>query len=103
VQDGAAPLTVADLNALRLDAKLAYLAACDSTFTHQLLADEAVHITAAFHLAGFRQVIGTLWPVSDLFAAGISAAVYGRMTGAGSRAPDVSLAGFIHVGGAQLG
>ena len=29
------------------------------------LADEAIHITSAFQLAGFPHVIGTLWPIGD--------------------------------------
>lgn len=88
VEDPSAPLTVADLSALRLSAGLAYLAACDSTFTHQQLADEAVHITGAFHLAGYRHVIGTLWPVSDQQAALVTADVYRHLTDGGSAPPD---------------
>jgi hypothetical protein len=55
-----APLTVTALMRLHLaDADLAYLSACSTTLTSQALADEAVHLTAAVHLAGYRQVIGT--------------------------------------------
>lgn len=50
-------------------AHLAFLSACDTAVTSATLADEAVHLTAAFHLAGFTQVIGTQWPVQDIAAA----------------------------------
>lgn len=63
------PLTPRDLLALRLDADLAYLSACATSDVHFVSADEALHITAAFHLAGFRHVVGTLWPVDDHVAA----------------------------------
>jgi hypothetical protein len=33
---------------------------CGNPFT-----DEALHITGAFQLAGYPQVIGSLWPVLD--------------------------------------
>ncbi|GGM40516.1 CHAT domain-containing protein [Dactylosporangium sucinum] len=59
------PLSVADLAARRLDGQVAVLSACSSNRTRADLAAEAVHIAAAFHLAGFGQVVGTLWPVAD--------------------------------------
>ena len=45
---------------------LAYLSACETgqVLVERLL-DEALHLTAAFQLAGFRHVIGTLWQVYD--------------------------------------
>jgi len=63
------PLTLADIITLNLDADLAYLSACDTAVTAPRLADESLHITAAFHLAGYRNVIGTLWPINDQAAA----------------------------------
>ena len=60
------PLTVADLARLRLgDAETAYLSACDTSISRGDLTDEALHITGAFQMAGFRHVIGTLWSVGD--------------------------------------
>jgi CHAT domain-containing protein len=61
------PLTVADLASVRLsDARLAYLSACGTAISGaEGLADEAIHITSAFQLAGFPHVVGTLWPVID--------------------------------------
>ena len=65
------PLTVASLSAVNLThARLAYLSACRTAYTStQTLIDEAIHLAAAFQLAGFPQVIGTLWEISDRTAA----------------------------------
>jgi hypothetical protein len=80
------PLTVAGLAALRLTgAELAFLSACSTSGTSQNLIDEAVHITAAFLLAGYQNVIGTLWPVLDEAAWRITEQFYTRMTNAGTR------------------
>ncbi|MEZ0094084.1 CHAT domain-containing protein [Streptacidiphilus sp. EB129] len=85
----AAPLTVAAINDLQLTgATLAYLSACSTTATSAELADEAVHLTAAFHLAGFRGVIGTLWPVDDNIAYEVAVDVYTRLTDQGRAQPD---------------
>lgn len=93
-----APLTVADLTTIDLDqAFLAYLSACTTATTRAAdLLDEAVHLAAAFQLAGFPNVIGTLWEVHDLSAAGLAATFYdylslGNTTTTGSlsgRSPD---------------
>lgn len=61
-----APLTLPDIARLRLpDAELAYLSACETTSGRKEFADEALHITGAFHMAGFTHVVGTLWKVAD--------------------------------------
>ncbi|WP_089158368.1 CHAT domain-containing protein [Micromonospora sp. NBS 11-29] len=60
------PLTVGDIADLGLtDSHLAFLAACSTARSTPALADEAVHITGAFQIAGFRHVIGTLWETDD--------------------------------------
>ncbi|MDN3024997.1 CHAT domain-containing protein [Streptomyces sp. S.PB5] len=68
------PLTVTDLARLHLaDADLAYLSTCATARSGPpRLADEALHLSSAFQLAGYRHVIATLWPITDesaLFAA----------------------------------
>jgi CHAT domain-containing protein len=84
------PLTVTALSRLRLAAaELAYLSACSTTQTSAALADEAVHITAAFHLAGYRRVIGTLWPINDTAATIIAKYVYTHLTGGGTHPPRI--------------
>ncbi|WP_170323081.1 CHAT domain-containing protein [Acrocarpospora macrocephala] len=83
------PLTVSAISLLRLNrARLAYLSACSTTASNQRLADEAVHITAAFQLAGYPHVIGTLWPINDRIAAQVAADVYDRLTDHGTTTPD---------------
>jgi tetratricopeptide (TPR) repeat protein len=61
------PLTVSALSPVRLPAgQLAYMSACRTAVTGaEGLADESIHITSAFQLAGFPHVIGTLWPIGD--------------------------------------
>ncbi|MFH0173480.1 CHAT domain-containing protein [Streptomyces cacaoi] len=79
------PLTVTDVAGLRLDgAHLAYLSACATSSTRQELVDEAIHITGAFQLAGFRHVVGTLWPVGDELAPEMATSFYAALAG---RAP----------------
>ncbi|WP_367127841.1 CHAT domain-containing protein [Saccharothrix sp. HUAS TT1] len=84
-----AALTVELLSRLDLGGTgLALLSACHTSLTAVRLADEAVHITAAFHLAGCANVIGTLTPVNST-AARIGAAVHGFLTRGGSIAPHL--------------
>ncbi|MEZ0111025.1 tetratricopeptide (TPR) repeat protein [Catenulispora sp. EB89] len=79
-----APLTVADLVQLEFSADLAYLSACDTSVTAPQLADEALHLTGAFHLLGYRHVIGSLWPVDDHIAADLAVDVYTRLAEEGT-------------------
>jgi CHAT domain-containing protein len=71
------PLTVVDVARLRLDeADLAFLSACSTARPGRTLADEAIHLASAFELAGYRHVIGTLWPVDDRIAAELADDLY---------------------------
>jgi CHAT domain-containing protein len=75
------PLTISALSRLRLTgAELAYLGACSTTSTHPSLVNEAVHITAAFQIAGYRNVIGTLWSINDALATWTAHTVYSLLT-----------------------
>jgi len=89
---GTSPLTVADISALRLVSGLAYLSACHTAVTSLDMADEAVHLSGAFHLAGYQNVIGTLWPVGDLSAGMVAEDFYRQLTSGGVGAPDTTLA-----------
>lgn len=73
------PLTVADIGRLRLAGGLAFLAACETAVTTEKLANEAVHITGAFQLAGYQHVIGTLWEVADLASVDLTRSFYAEL------------------------
>jgi tetratricopeptide (TPR) repeat protein len=86
-----APLTVADISRLRLAGSgLAYLSACATSVTSPRLQDEAVHLTGAFLLAGFQQVIGSLWAVNDAVSANVAHTVYRSLTRDGTVRPRTS-------------
>ncbi|MER5982506.1 CHAT domain-containing protein [Streptomyces sp. NPDC001787] len=71
------PLTVLDISRLRLESsEFAYLSACSTAATAPELADESIHVATAFQLAGFPNVVGTLWQVDDRIAAGIAERIY---------------------------
>ncbi|WP_018639586.1 CHAT domain-containing protein [Parafrankia elaeagni] len=86
------PLTVIDVSRLRLDARLAFLSACSTAQSSGRLLDEAIHLASAFHLAGYRHVVGTLWPINDALAVSITDDIYARLVG--SAPTDV--AGALH-------
>lgn len=64
------PLTVAHLVPIDLhSAQLAYLSACNTALNKaDRFLNEAIHLAAAFHVAGFPHVVGTLWAVDDEIA-----------------------------------
>ncbi|MFI1030987.1 CHAT domain-containing protein [Streptomyces sp. NPDC020951] len=75
------PLTIGELATVRLDhARLAYLSACGTAVSYDgVLVDEAVQLTSAFQLCGFRHVVGTLWPVVDGTAVEFAEAFYAAL------------------------
>ncbi|MER6397125.1 CHAT domain-containing protein [Kitasatospora sp. NPDC001603] len=83
-----AALTVRRIARLDLPAaRLAVLSACETARGAADLADEAIHITSAFQLAGYAHAVGTLWPVHDLLALRMTRLLYqglraGRPAGA---------------------
>lgn len=81
------PLTVIDVTRLRQEqAVLAFLSACSTARPGDRLADEAIHLASAFQLAGYRHVIGTLWPISDDHAVPLADDLYAELASAGSAA-----------------
>ncbi|KAH8145260.1 uncharacterized protein LAJ45_10697 [Morchella importuna] len=63
-QDKLTVQTISDANTT--NAQVAYLSACSTAENSAVqLADENIHLAAAFILAGFRNVLGTLWESND--------------------------------------
>ncbi|NUW31446.1 CHAT domain-containing protein [Nonomuraea sp. SMC257] len=79
LRDG--PLTVRDLAALDLSehARLAFLSGCDTSRGDERLSDEAITLSSAVHLAGYRHVIGAQWQLEDSTAPYVAAQVYRRL------------------------
>ena len=72
-------LDVLGLARLGLDAaELAYLSACSTAAGGIAQVDEMVTLVSACQLAGFRHVIGTLWPVNDRSAVSMASEFYGE-------------------------
>ncbi|MFD9409686.1 CHAT domain-containing protein [Streptomyces sp. NPDC059989] len=73
-------LSIPDVSRLHLTAaELAYLSACSTADRGVQHADEVIHLASAFHLAGFRHVIASLWPLDDPLAAVAAHAFYRRL------------------------
>lgn len=70
------PLTIPEIARLDLNAELAYLSACETARTGTRLADEAIHLASAFQLAGYANVIATLWTIADESAVTIAGDFY---------------------------
>jgi CHAT domain-containing protein len=86
-------LTVLDVTRLRLEtAQLAFLSACSTAQPGRRLPDEAIHLASAFQLAGYRHVIGTLWPIDDQAAVAATEEIYRRLAPPG----EGDLAGAVH-------
>ncbi|WP_436532783.1 CHAT domain-containing protein [Actinoplanes sp. HUAS TT8] len=83
-----APLSVVDLATHDVAGEVAVLSACSSNRTRADLATEAVHVAAAFHLAGFRQVVGTLWPVGDIVSLRLAGHLYPAVLEEGALRPQ---------------
>ncbi|MEU8758877.1 CHAT domain-containing protein [Streptomyces sp. NPDC048659] len=86
------PLTLRDIVNLRLPrARFAYLSACETSRGGFVLADEAISFAAALQLAGFRDVVGTLWSIDDGLAPVVAEAVYGELSRPEAPGPAVAL------------
>jgi CHAT domain-containing protein len=83
-------LTIADISTGQHDGDFAFLSACMTAVGGVFLPDEAVTLTAALWLTGYRHVIGTLWSVHDRAAADLAALVYTQLTATGTFDPENS-------------
>ncbi|GLY47274.1 CHAT domain-containing protein [Lentzea sp. NBRC 102530] len=74
------PLSVLDLASLNLSGvRLAVLSACETSLGGPRVADESLHLVSAFQLAGYPQVVGTLWQVNDLVARQVAVDLHQRV------------------------
>lgn len=69
-------------------ARLAFLAACATARTAERLADEAIHISSAFLVAGFPEVVGTLWEIDSRGGEEFTREFYRRAVGEGALDAD---------------
>lgn len=69
---------IMDIHPMHPDqAQIAYLSACSTAeIKVRNLADESIHLANAFQLAGFTNVIGTLWAADDNAAVEIASKFY---------------------------
>ncbi|KAK8115636.1 hypothetical protein PG984_012138 [Apiospora sp. TS-2023a] len=88
------PLVVDDLLRTDLSSRrpfLAYLSACGTgQVQNEELIDEGLHLTAAYQLAGFRHVIGTLWSVDDRLCVEMASIMYAGLRDNGMNDQAVS-------------
>jgi tetratricopeptide (TPR) repeat protein len=78
LHDGILPIP--EISRLQLrHAELAYLSACSTARQAAHLSNESIHLASAFHLAGFRHVVASLWPLNDAIAAIAAQEFYRRM------------------------
>jgi CHAT domain-containing protein len=68
------------------------LSACRTAQGDAALADESIHLAAAFQLAGYRHVIGTLWNLRDTAAPEIAREVYARVANPNASHDDTATA-----------
>jgi CHAT domain-containing protein/tetratricopeptide (TPR) repeat protein len=70
-------LTIPEISRCHLgSAELAYLSACSTAHRSWDHIDESVNVASVFHLAGFRHVIASLWPLNDGVAPEASRSFY---------------------------
>jgi len=75
-------LTVRQLSGIHLDhSQIAYLSACSTAQNRAVrLLDEAIHVVAGFHIAGFGHVIGCMWRVDDSVCVDVAKGFYTRLS-----------------------
>ena len=86
------PLTVLDLVKRNLsNAELAFLSACHSAAGNLETPDEPLHLAASLQFAGFRNVVGTMWAMTDWDGPVVAEAFYSSLFGhKKEKAPSVA-------------
>ncbi|MEU6667985.1 CHAT domain-containing protein [Streptomyces sp. NPDC046727] len=91
---GGTPLRASQVSRIDMDADLAFLSACSTAQGGYTLPDEAITLASSFLLAGYRNVIATLWPIYDAEAPRIAKDFYESL--AATTGPARSLHQAIH-------
>ncbi|GGX04960.1 hypothetical protein GCM10010297_28140 [Streptomyces malachitofuscus] len=81
-------LTVARLAGEAHSGDLAFLAACETANGGLVNMDEAISLTAALRFAGWRDVIGSLWPANDVGIAEAAKEVFAAVAERADPTPD---------------
>lgn len=68
----------------------AYVSACDTAAVSIGFGEEALNVAGALQMAGYPQVVGTLWQINDRFAAEFASRLYGEMVVDGAWSPDTA-------------
>ncbi|KAF8990106.1 CHAT domain-containing protein [Cyathus striatus] len=58
------------------NAKFAFLSACQTAMGVEALSEESVHLAAGMLAAGYKSVVGTMWPISDAHAVNVARDFY---------------------------
>ncbi|MFF0776503.1 CHAT domain-containing protein [Nonomuraea wenchangensis] len=91
VLTGGEPLAVADIVRLNVaGGRMAFLSACGAAQGSVTILDQAIHVCSAFQLAGYSDVVGTLWPVADGVAYALTEDVHTRLSFRGQPVPPCS-------------
>ncbi|KAF8523440.1 CHAT domain-containing protein [Hysterangium stoloniferum] len=61
--------------------EFAMLLACETAMGSPALSDEAIHVAAGLHFAGFRGAVATMWSIRDDLGTQVADSVYGIMFG----------------------
>jgi hypothetical protein len=74
-------LSLSDIATIRVDqARLAFLSACTTARPGLELPDEALSIATGFQLAGYSDVVASLWPIADQKAFQVTSDFYTDLT-----------------------
>jgi CHAT domain-containing protein len=79
-------LSVGEVSQAHLSrAEIAYLSACSTAQNKAAqLSDEVLHVVSGFQVAGFRHVVGCLWPSSDQVCVAIAKSFYNELSQGGA-------------------